>query len=805
MNLWQDVRFAFRLLAKQRLFTVAAAIALALGIGANATVFTLVNAVLLRGLPFDEPDSIVAIYTENARGGRGGASYEDFEDWRDSAKSFTHLVATLGSTVNVSDDIGVPERYAGSYVSWDFFRLLRVQPVLGRDFQQTDDQPGADPVVMIGHTLWRSRYGGDPQVLGRVIKVNSRSVTVVGVMPEGLEFPNNVDLWIPRIVLPPESFPGRGDRGFNVLGRLAPRVSLEQARAEMATIGERLAAEHPATNQGFRPGIITVNEQVNGGPIELLFLALQGAVAFVLLIACANVANLLLARSVTRSREIAVRVSLGATRWRIVRQLLVESLLLSCAGGAIGFLLALVGVRWFDLATQDVGKPYWMVFTIDPIVFAFVAAICVLTALLFGLAPALHVSKTDVNGVLKEGGRSGGGGLRARRWTGALVIAEVVLTIVLLAGAGFMMRSFFTLYRMDTGILTENLGTMRMYLPLTKYPQPGPRAELYQRFDDRLAATPSLRDSALTTSMPLSGGMGRGIALDGRMPAEGEQAPTVTVVAVSDRYFQTIGVRPLHGRGFDRRDGLPGSGAAIVNERFAAIHSSGQNPLGRQVRFVGGPEGEWLPIVGVVANVRQRSVTEEEPDPVVYVPLRSMPERTAMLLVRSPSELAMVASLAREELRVVEPDIPLFQVQTMDQVLAARRWPFVVFGSMFAVFAGIALILSAVGLYAVTAYSVTQRTQEIGVRMALGAQPREIRWLVLRRAMGQLAIGLPIGIAGAYGVGRVLQSVLVRVAPGDPLTLVGIVTLLVVVAVAACLWPARRAARLDPVVALHVE
>ena len=803
MSLWQDLRFAVRMLVKDRWFTLAAASALALGIGANATVFTLVNAVILRGLPFEEPERIMMLQTQNQRAQRANVSFEDFRDWRDRSKSFSHLSAMLSTSVNLSDTDHIPERYQGDYVSWNLFGMIGQKPVLGRDFQESDDVPGAQPVALLGYGVWKSRYGGDPNVLGRTIRVNSRPVIIVGVMPQGMQFPNNDDVWIPLVVLPPGSFTGRAGRQFAVLGRLAPNVSIEQTRSELSRIGTDLERENPQTNKDWRPFVQAYMERLNGGPIKTIFLAMMGAVGFVLVIACANVANLLLARSVNRVREIAIRAALGAGRWRIVRQLLVESVLLACLSGAAGFVMAIAGVRWFDRATQNVGKPYFMTFTFDPIVFVFVAVICLATGILFGLAPALHVSKTNVNDVLKENGRGGTGGTGARRWTGALVVVEVGLTIVLLSGAGYMMRSFMSLYQMNAGFNTSNLLAMDLYLPLTKYPDPGPRDVIFQQFADRLAAIPGIQASALTNNAPLNGAPSSRVGIDGQTPPDGQSAQVVGVVAAGDGYFDALGIQLRRGRTFKRDEGRPGKGAAVVNEKFAALHSPGTDPIGRQIKLMDTPNPEWISIVGVAPNVRQNNQREPEPDPVVYVPLRSNPQRTPTLFIRTPSSAAVVLPQIREALRVVEPDLPLFNVQTMDARLARSRWQFVVFGSMFAVFAAIALMLSALGLFSVTTYSVTQRTQEIGVRIALGAQPRAILWLVLRRALIQLAIGLPLGIAGAYGVGTLLQSILVQTGPRDVVTLASIVLILIVVAISACLWPARRAANLDPVIALR--
>jgi predicted permease len=809
MMLWQDIRFAARLLVKDPWFTLAAASALALGIGANAAVFTFVNAVLLRGLPFDNPDRIISVGNTDPRGRQLGVSYLDFADWREQSRTMASLSAGLGSTINVSDEGKPPEQFQGSYVSGNTFQMIGQRPLIGRDFTDQDDRVGADPVVILGNGIWKNRYGSDSAIIGRTIRANSLIVTVIGVMPPDMKFPLNAELWIPRAQLPAETRDAvRAVRSFNIAGRLRPDATLQQAQAEFAAIGKRLADTYPASNKDIKPDLMKFNDRINGGPIRTIFLALMGAVAFVLLIACANVANLLLARSAQRAREISVRVALGASRWRIIRQLLVESLLLAAIAGAVGLVLAIGGIRWFDIATADVGKPYWIKFTMDRTVLAFMAAVCLGTAVLFGLAPALHVSKTDVNDVLKEGGRGGTAGIRARRWAGVLIVVELVLTVVLLAGAGFMMQGFLTLYRLDLGIDTSHLLTMRLYLPLTKYPQPGPRAALYQQFEDRLIAIPAIQESALASNTPLGGGFRRLLTIEARPPSAGVSLPEVTALPISDGYFSTLGIKLSRGRMLASPDGLPGHEAAVVNQRFVAMHFTNEDPLGRRITLTN-EDPSVAPvaatIVGVAPTIRQRGVQERDPDPVVYLPYRADPQRGMALIVRTNADPASVTASVRDAMRTIEPDLPLFNIQTLDQVLAQQRWTFRIFGSMFAVFAGIALVLAAVGLYAVTAYSVAQRTQEIGIRMALGALPRSVMWLVLKRALVQLAIGLPIGLAGAYGVGQVLQSLLVQTSPSDPVILGSITAVLATVAVAACLWPARRAARLDPMLALRYE
>ena len=816
MTLWQDVRFAVRLLIKDKWFTLVAAVALALGIGVNNTVFTFVNAVLLRGLPFPNSDRIVAIVShDRVRDRDFGVSYLDFKDWSEASRSFTGLAAYDGGTMNVSDEGRTPERVAGSFVTANAFGLLGQAPLVGRDFVPQDDRPGAGAVAILGYGIWKNRYASDPTILGRSIRINDVPSVVVGVMPEGFKFPENTDLWQPLAMEPGFSTAKRNARGLDVFGRLADRVTLAQARSELSAIGTRLSHDFPDTNQDIQPKVQTFSDRVNGGPIRLVFLSLMGAVAFVLLIACANVANLLLARSAHRVREISVRVSLGATRWRIARQLLVESVMLALISGILGFVVSVFGIRWFDSVTQDVGKPYWIQFTMDRSVFAFLASICLGTGIVFGLAPALHVSKTDVNEVLKEGGRSGTGGVRARRWTGALIVAELALTLTLLAGAGFMIRSFLSLYRLDLGIETSHLLLLRLELPDRKYSSPEQRLAFYQQFEDRLRANPRIQAASLASNLPMQGGFTRRLEIEGRSLPLGEQPPRVTMLTIDPTYFETVGLSIARGRRFTDADGLPGHGTAIVNQRFAQLHFKQEDAIGQRIvlsmDLMGGAPPPGAPIsvtatvIGVVSNLRQRNVTEPDPDAVAYLPIRTDPRAFMTLVARTTGDPSALTPLLREEVRAIDPNLPLFNIRTMEQDLARQRWPFRVFGTLFTAFAAIALLLSSVGLYAVTAYSVTQRTPEIGVRMALGAQPKQVWWLIMRRSFSQLVIGLSIGMAGAFGVGRLLKSLLVQIGPSDPATLVSIGAVFVVVSVMACLWPARRATELDPLVALRYE
>jgi predicted permease len=812
MTLSQDMRFAIRLLIKERWFTLAAVASLALGIGANTAVFTLVNAVLIRGVPLHDADRVMALGTRDRRNRDLGVSLPDFEDWRPAARSFSGMSILLPTPVNLSDEGLVPERYAGCYLSANTFQVIGHRPIIGRDFRPEEDIQGAPAVVLLSYGAWKNRYGGQADIIGRSIKISNLTATVIGVMPQGMNFPFNTDLWLPLgQILRNAPEMGRGSRGFLAIGRLADGVTPSQARSELSAIATPLSREYPATNADMTPTVTTYNDRVNGGPIRLILSALMGAVAFVLLIACANVANLLMARAARRSHEIGVRVSLGATRWRVISQLLVESVLLAVLSGLVGFGLSMGGIQLFDAATRDVGRPYWLQLTMDTRVFAFFALVCLGTGMLFGSAPAWHMSKTDVNEALNQAGRSAAGGVRTRRWTGPLIVSQLVLTLVLLAGAGLMMRSFLRMYRLDLGFDTARLVTAQMQLAARKYPTADARASFLERVEERLTSISAIEAVTTATQMPMGGGAVRQFSIDGRPVPAGEQPPAVSVISIGLRYFDTLNVSLVRGRPFGPADGLQGQEAAIVSPRFGALHFPGEDPIGRRIKLAdqsgSATDSPWISIVGIAPAVRHRHPQDPSPDTVVYLPHRANPGpiRTAILMVRSPADPGALAPLIREEMRALDPDMPLFAMMTMDDVLAQTRWSFRVFGTMFVIFAVIALVLSAVGLYALTAYTVTQRTREIGLRLALGAQRTQIWWLILRPAVLQLGVGILIGLAGAVGVGRILTSVLVQTSSTDSVTLAAISVVLVAVALAACVWPARRAARLDPAVALRHE
>ena len=807
MTLLQDLRYAARLLIRDPWFTLVAATALGLGIGLNTTVFTFVNAVLIRGLPFDRPGELLYLTSRTLTDGDDrGSSYLDLSDWRGQTKTFQGLAALEPSTMNVSEAGRPAERVTGAFVSANTFGLLRQAPILGREFAAREDTPEAAPVVILGYSVWKNRYGGDPGVLGRTIRVNDVASTIIGVMPEGMRFPTNADMWRP-LVPQKDRLTKRDNRSLGVFGRLSPGATRATAQTEMTGIAARLAQQYPDTNKDIGVALMTFNERFNGGRIRSVFLALMGAVGFVLLIACANVANLLLARSTRRTREIAVRVALGAGRGRVIRQLLVESTLLACIGGVLGLGLSWFGIRAFDAAVAEVGKPYWIRFTMDYTVFGFMALVCLVTGILFGMAPALQVSKTNVNEVLKEGGRGSSGSVRARRLTSAMVVVELTLTLVLLTGAGLMVRSFMNLYSLELGVDTGHVLTMRTLLSEERYPTPETRQQFFDSLGTALEAVPSVAAASTTTSLPMQGSESRVLEIEGRATPDAKTGPQCSMIWVGSHYFDVFRIPLARGRLLKLDDGTPGHETIVVNERFVARFFNGEDPLGRRVRPLTEPNATtpnpWLTIVGVVPTVRQNDPRESDDTSLIYVSSRQRPQRATNIVVRALGDPGQLTAAVRGAVQAIDIDQPVFNVKTMKELLMESQWPYRVFGTMFGVFALVALVLSAVGIYAVTAYAVTQRTPEIGVRMALGARSAQVSWLILKTGLVQLTIGVTLGLLGAWGVTSVLQSIMVQISPTDPVTFTAVTAILSLVTIAACLVPARRAMRLDPVKALN--
>jgi len=806
LRVWQDVRFGARMLAREPGFTAAAVAALALGIGVNTTVFTLVNAVLFRGLPFAQADRVMYLSGQNAteRNGRMGVSYPDLLDWRSSTRSFSGLAAFFQNQYVLDDSSNLPERYSAARVTANVFSLIGQPTLLGRDFLPEEERAGAASVCILGYSIWDSRYARDPNVIGRTIRINDAPTTVIGVMPKGMRFPQDADLWLP--VVHDAALLKRDNRYLQAFGRLADGLTLAQARQESDLIAARLAREHPETNKNVTTRIITYNDAFNGGQVRTVFLALLGAVSFVLLIACANVANLLLSRSLSRTREVSIRVALGAGRWRVVRQLLVESLMLGVMGGLLGLAIAYWGVRMFDLAVENVGKPYWIAFRIDFTVFAYLAGICVATSVLFGLFPALQVSKVNLAATLKEGGRGSSDAARSRYLSGFLVVSEVALSMVLLAGAGLMIRSFLNIYGITSGIPGDKMLVMRLSLPQKRYPDDGSRRRFYDRLETTMASMPGVESATILSHSPTSGAFRWPFEVEGAAPIEGSKLPGVFAVLVSPAYFQAVSLPVIHGRALAAIDGLPDKEGVVVNQRFAARFWPGEDPIGKRIRVHWEGERPWLAVVGVCQDFHQtRNDDGFELEPVIYVPYRVKPIGDYQILLRAAVPPTSLANPARREIRALDEGLAVSDVRTLAEAYARERWAFRVFGSLFAIFALIALLLSSVGLYAVMAYSVQQRRQEIGVRMAIGASGASILLLMISRGARQLGLGVGLGLLAAFGVARVLKSLLVGVTPTDPLTFAAISGVLLTVGLAACWLPAQRAMRLDPTVALRQD
>ncbi|HUA82834.1 MAG TPA: ABC transporter permease [Bryobacteraceae bacterium] len=798
-----DVRSGFRTLVKNPGFTVVAVTMLAVGIGVNATVFTVTDAVLFKGFPLvARNDRLVYI-----SGGGCCISYPDFEDYRDQVKSFQGMAITHGIGVVLSDANGFPENLSVTEVSADTFRLAGQRPILGRDFTPSDEVPGAPPVAILSYGFWQRRYGKDPAILGRAVRMNGAATTFIGVMPQGFSFPQTVDLWVPLVRTAKVLKRENRDTWF-AFGRLRDDAAFETARAEVETIGKRIAIAYPQTNQDFRPVVDRFHQFFIGPNAALIYGSMWGAVGFVLLIACANLANLLLARALGRSREISVRIALGAAPWRILRQLLVESLMLSGLGGIAGWWIAKWGVRSYELAMAR--KSSWLVldYTMDHRVLAYLVAISLGTGLLFGLAPALRLSRLDINAILKDGGRGATAGGRAQHLSFILVAGEMALAVVLLAGAGVMIRSFLKIHRADMGVNTANVLAGQILLPAARYPGADSQISFFDRLTTRFAAIPGVESVALATSLP-SWPTGKRPYELASAPSDADldelRRPKLAAMVISPGYFHTLGAALLSGRDFNDLDEASGLPVAIVNQRFVEEFWPDRDPLGQRLRFFDGKTPEaWHIVVGVVSNIVQNDQTRQRFDPMVYLPERQEPAAYSWIFLRTRVPPGTLATAFRNDLKAVDPDLPVYGPFELADRLEFF-WDSRFYGALFLIFAAIALLLASVGIYTVVSHSVSQRTQEIGIRMAVGATTRDILRLVFQQGMLPLAIGLAIGLAGSVPVNRLLQAELVHISPSDPLTLIVASAALVLSAALGCLIPARRAMRVDPVIALRHE
>ncbi|MEJ7809818.1 MAG: ABC transporter permease [Gemmatimonadaceae bacterium] len=803
----RDLRHAARSLGASRAVSVIAVLVLAVGIGAGTTIFSFVNAVLVRPLPYGDADRIVALFADRPKHGvtRSNISFADFEDLTAGSRAFEAASAYISAPTALSG-LGEPERLERAIVSPDFFRVLRVPPALGRTLLPEDASPTPHAAVL-SYGLWARRFGSDPAIVGRTLTLNGRPYTVVGIMPRAFRHPE-VDVWTP---LDPQVLrqDTRDNRFLQAVARLHPGASLERAQAELETVARRLEREHPESNTGWRARVRPLHADL-AADLRSPLVILLAAVAFVLLISCANVANLLLARGASRQREVAVRIALGASRGRLVRQFLTESLLLAGVGGGLGILLSMWGTRLLRAAIP-VEVPAWIRPTIDGRVLAFTVIVSLLTGALFGIVPSLHASRPELNAELKQGGRGGTAGLARSRLRGALVIVEVALSLVLLAGAALLIGSFVRMQRADPGFDPRGVLALRVSLPAARYGEDVQRAAFFAALLERVRGIPGVGSAAAVATPPMaSESYWTSVSAEGRPAARLGDETYAHNQQVTPRYFRTMRVPLAAGRDVAEQDAAGATPVALVSETLAHTFWPGSDPLGKRFRLGGADSrSPWLTVIGVVRDTRQFGIRKPAP-PEIYQSALQLPPHAMTLVVRASCDRtpgacdpAALAPLVRAELAALDPALPSYDVATMEQVVARNLWQPRLYGMLLGAFAAVAVLLAAVGLYGVISYAVTQRTKEIGVRMALGARPRDVLRLVVGEGWVLTAIGIGVGLAGALVAARALAGMLFGVSPSDPATFLGIAALLAAVALFASYIPARRASRVDPVIAMR--
>jgi len=818
--IWQDIRYGARMLIKSPGFTLVAVLTLALGIGANTAIFSVVNFVLLRPLAYSNPDQLVMIWERNLKKGQSESptSFENFIDFRDAAKT-VDIGAFTDTNFNITGG-DQAERVAGLRVSANLFSMLGINPLSGgRVFSADEDKPGQGHVLILSYGLWQRSFGGRADLVNKTVQLNGQSYTVVGVMPADFKFPpsfsamvgstqetvNNADLWVP---LTTDDLPlVRDIRNLKMIGRLKPGVSAPQAQAEINSIAGRLAKDYRDINDGLESHVIPLHDQVTGD-IRFALFVLLGAVALVLLIACANVANLLLAKATSRQKEIAIRTALGATRMRLLRQLLTESLLLGLLGGSLGLLFAIIGAKTL-VAFVSVTVPRLKDFGFDSKALLFTLLIALVTSVIFGLAPAIDASKPDLNSALKEGGRGSGGGSGRNLLRNILVVAEIALAVVLVTASGLMFRSLVRLQSVNPGFDPHNLITLEIELPDTKYHAKDQQIQFQKQLLERITAIPGVKQAGVVDTLPFGGSaFNSSFTIDGRPVGPATGTPRAFYHVVSPTYFLAMGIPLRRGDQFTDRDTADTPGVAIINEAAARKYwADGDDPVGKQIKR-GRPESKnpWLKVIGIAGSAGQLSLREDAL-PEIYMPYLQNTRTTFTLVVRTSSDARTLAAAVRKEVWAADKDLPVSSMKLMEELISSSdsvsqpRF----FALLLTVFAALALILAAVGVYGVMAYSVTLRTRDIGIRMALGAQRGDIFKHVIGQALILALIGLTIGLALAVTSSWYIQSLLYGVTNFDPLTLAATAGILLIVALLASYLPARKATKVDPMVALRYE
>jgi predicted permease len=799
----RDIRFGSRSLRKHLGLTITAIFALTLGIGLTTTMFSIVYSVLVKGLPFRDADRIVAVFEQNLarHAQRMDLSVHDYADVRAQQRSFSEIGAFYSGTVNVSGTEKA-ERYMGTWTTASMFDIAGVPPLLGRTIQPGEDAAGGEHVAVLGYAMWKNRFGADASVIGTTLRANGLPFTIVGVMPDGYGFPDDGALWLP-LQLDPLALKRGDGQHVQVVAKLKQGVSIDAASADVNAIARRIATEHKEQSDGVSATVMNfVDGQIGPEPRQLL-LTMLGAVFFVLLIACANVANLLLDRAAHRTKEVGIRTALGASRGAVVRQFLTEAFVLAAVGTAFGIAAAYFGVRTFNRAIADTQPPFWLDIRLHPPVLLFAIGTSMLATFASGLLPAIQASRTDIGEILKDDSR-GASSFRIGRLSRGLVVFEIALSCALLVAAGLMIKSVTKMQHIDAGFITKNVFTARVGFP-DAYTDTVAQRQFFEQLDTRLTSLPGAAGATLTTDLPGVGANNSNFAIEGASYAKVADYPRSRMYSVSAGFFSTFGLRAVRGRTFtssDRSDALP---TAIVNQAFVAKYFQSRDPIGRRIRLGSSQStAPWMTIVGVVPNTYSGSTDELRP-PFIFMPVSQHPSRFVSMAVRTAAAPMSITPLVREVVSSLNRDIPIYNVYSLTKAIERDLWFVRVFGTMFMIFGAIALFLAAVGLYAVMAFSVGRRTREVGIRMALGAKAANVLGMVVRQGLWQLGAGMAAGLTIALGVAQLMKVVLFDVQPRDPEIFGLVVAVLSVAGLLACLIPAQRATRVDPLVALRSE